>query len=116
MSWSFELVCRSAADRAAVNFGRAGRQIALRVEFRAATFSLVLSRWRDGRFQDESARALTPRAVPAHLFVTVAASPKGEALLRWQGGGCLVSWLTIADLQALEIWEDGVVIWHERPG
>jgi len=116
MSWSFELVCRSANDRAAVSFGRAGRQIALRIEFRPSASSLVVGRWRDGRLQNDILRPVEPRAFPAQLFVTAAAGPKGAVLLRWQGGGCRIGWLTIADLGELEIWDEGVVIWHERPG
>jgi hypothetical protein len=116
MSWSCELVCQSAADRAAVNFGRAGEQIALRIEFRASVSSLVVGRWRDGRLEDEIVQPVAPRPFPAQLFVTIAAGPKGAVRLRWQGGGCGIGWLTAADLAPLEIWDEGVVIWHERPG
>src|SRR5712692_8617288 len=116
MSWSFELVCRSAGERAAISFGRTGQQIALRVEFRASISSLVVGRCRDERLQDEIVHPVAPRAFPAQLFVTIAVAPKGAVLLRWQGGTSRVSWLTIADLRELEIWDEGVVIWHERPG
>jgi hypothetical protein len=116
MSWSFELVCRSASERAAVSFGRAGQQIALRVEFRASISALVVGRWREERWQDEIVHPVAARAFPAQLFVTIAAAAKGAVLLRWQGGTSRVSWLTIADLTALESWDEGVVIWHERPG
>jgi glycosyltransferase involved in cell wall biosynthesis len=59
---------------------------------------------------------LSPRAFPAQLFVTVAAGPEDGVQLRWQGGGSRAGWLTAADLGNLEVWDEGVVIWHERPG
>ena len=114
MRWSFELVCPSASSKAIVSFGRGGQPIGLRIGFRASSASLVVTWHRDGRAR-ETAYAVAPRAFPAQLFVTVVTGPRGAVLLRWQEGGLRLESVTSGDLAMLETWDEGLVIWHDRP-
>jgi glycosyltransferase involved in cell wall biosynthesis len=115
MRWSFQLVCRRAGDIAAVSFGRPGRKLELRIEFHGFPSTLAVSR-KSRKPIHYFVRRITSGHFPVQLFVTIAAEPCGTAVMRWQGNRVPLDNPTIADLAAVDVWDEGVVIWHEQPG
>lgn len=115
MRWSFQLVCRSGAESAAVSFGRAGRRLDLRLEFRGLAAALVVGV--PGRSPvNYPVGEVVAQPFPRQLFVSLTRRPGGEVMVRWQGCLLAVDRPTWSDLPTLDVWDEGIVIWHERPG
>jgi glycosyltransferase involved in cell wall biosynthesis len=115
MRWSFQLVCRAGGDVAAVCFGRPGRKLHLRIEFRGHASMLVID-GEDRTPLHHPVHGVAPRHFPAQLFVSVSVESHGTAMARWPGGLLVLDKPAGADLATLDVWHEGVVIWHERPG